>query len=189
MRPDTTIEKLAKLKTVYGSATVTAGNAPGLNTGASAMVLMSPEEAERRGKQPLATLVSWAMASGHPDRIASIPAESARLALEKAGLTVDGVDLIEINEAFAAVPLLSTLSMAGGDRERAEALRAKTNVNGGAIAVGHPTGATGARLVMTLIYELRRRRDAAGDARPYYGVATICGGVGEAEAIVVRVGD
>lgn len=189
VRPDTTIEKLAKLKTVYGSATVTAGNAPGLNTGASAMVLMSPEEAERRGKQPLATLISWAMASGHPDRIASIPAESARLALEKVGLTVDGVDLIEINEAFAAVPLLSTLAMAGGDRERAEALRAKTNVNGGAIAVGHPTGATGARLVMTLIYELRRRRDAAGDTRPYYGVATICGGVGEAEAIVARVGD
>lgn len=189
VRPDTTIEKLAKLKTVYGSATVTAGNAPGLNTGASAMVLMSPGEAERRGKQPLATLISWAMASGHPDRIGSIPAESARLALEKVGLTVDDVDLIEINEAFAAVPLLSTLRMAGGDRERAEALRAKTNVNGGAIAVGHPTGATGARLVMTLIYELRRRRDAAGDARPYTGVATICGGVGEAEAIVVRVGD
>lgn len=188
VRPDTTLEKLAKLKPIYGSATVTAGNAPGLNTGASALVLMSPEEAERRGKQPLATLISWAMASGHPDRIASIPAESARLALEKAGLTVDGVDLIEINEAFAAVPLVSTLIMAGGDRERAEAIRAKTNVNGGSIAVGHPTGATGARLVMTLIYELRRRRDAAGDARPYHGVATICGGVGEAEAIVVRVG-
>ena len=105
VRPDTTLEKLAKLKPIYGSATVTAGNAPGLNTGASAMVLMSPEEAERRGKQPLATLISWAMASGHPDRIASIPAESARLALEKVGLTVDELDLIEINEAFAAVPL------------------------------------------------------------------------------------
>src|SRR3990170_4808860 len=88
-RPDTTIEKLAKLPTIYGSPTVTAGNAPGLNTGASAMVLMSPREAERRGTKPLATLIGWAMASGHPDRIASIPAQSARLVLEKVGLTVD----------------------------------------------------------------------------------------------------
>lgn len=187
-RPDTTLEKLAKLKTVYGSPTVTAGNAPGLNTGASAIVLMSPEEAERRGKQPLAALVGWAMASGHPDRIASIPAESARLALERAGMTVDDVDLIEINEAFAAMPLVSTLIMAGGDREKAEAIRAKTNVNGGAIAIGHPTGATGARLVITLVHELRRRREADGGSRPCYGLATICGGIGEGEAIIVKVG-
>ena len=186
-RPDTTLEKLAKLGTVYGSPTVTAGNAPGLNTGASAMVLMSPAEAERRRRKPLATLISWAMASGHPDRIASIPAQSAQLALDKVGLTVEELDLIEVNEAFAAVPLVSTLVMAGGDPERAAAIREKTNVNGGSIAIGHPTGATGARLVMTLSYELRRRREAAGDSRPYHGVATICGGVGEAEAIVVEV--
>ena len=188
-RPDTTLEKLAKLGTVYGSPTVTAGNAPGLNTGASAMVLMSPAEAERRRRKPLATLISWAMASGHPDRIASIPAQSAQLALDKVGLTVEELDLIEVNEAFAAVPLVSTLVMAGGDPERAAAIREKTNVNGGSIAIGHPTGATGARLVMTLSYELRRRREAAGDSRPYHGVATICGGVGEAEAIVVEVAD
>jgi acetyl-CoA C-acetyltransferase len=187
VRPGTTIEKLAALPTIYGSSTVTAGNAPGLNTGASAMVLMSPEEAERRGIEPLATLIGWAMASGHPDRIASIPAESARLVLHQVGMTIDDMDLIEINEAFAAVPLVATLVMAGGDRAKAEALRGKTNVNGGAIAIGHPTGATGARLVMTLIYELRRRREAAGESRPYYGVATICGGIGEAEAIVVKV--
>jgi acetyl-CoA C-acetyltransferase len=189
VRPDTSVEKLAALKTVYGSATVTAGNAPGLNTGASAMVLMAPDEASRRDKQPLATLVGWAMASGHPDRIASIPAESARLVLEKLDMTFDDVDLIEINEAFAAVPLVSTLVMAGLDRDKAEAIREKTNVNGGAIAIGHPTGATGARLIMTLIYELRRRREAAGNGRPHYGLATICGGIGEAEAIVVRVAD
>jgi acetyl-CoA C-acetyltransferase len=188
VRPDTTLEKLAKLKTVYGSPTVTAGNAPGLNTGASAMVLMAPDEAERRRKEPLATLISWAMASGHPDRIASIPAESARLALEKVGMTVDDVDLIEINEAFAAVPLVTTLVMAGRDREKAEEIRAKTNVNGGSIAIGHPTGATGARLVMTLIYELRRRRRES-NGRPYYGLATICGGIGEGEAIIVKVGE
>ena len=189
VRPDTTVEKLAALPTIYGSETVTAGNAPGLNTGASAMVLMSPAEAKRRDTKPLGTLIGWAMASGHPDRIASIPAESARLVLDQVGLTIDDVDLIEINEAFAAVPLVSTLIMAGRDQGKAEAIRSKTNVNGGAIAIGHPTGATGTRLVMTLIYELRRRRAAAADSRPYYGVATICGGIGEAEAIVVRVSD
>jgi acetyl-CoA C-acetyltransferase len=187
VRPGTTPEKLAALPTIYGSPTVTAGNAPGLNSGASAMVLMSPDEADRRGRKPLGNLIGWAMASGHPDRIASIPAESARLVLGQVGLTIGDMDLIEINEAFAAVPLVSTLIMAGGDRSTAEAIREKTNVNGGAIAIGHPTGATGARLVMTLIYELRRRRQAAGDGRPYYGVATICGGIGEAEAIVVKV--
>ncbi len=186
-RPDTTLEKLAKLPLVYNSPTVTAGNAPGLNTGASALVLMSKEVAQQRDKQPLATLVSWAMASGHPDRIASIPAVSARLALEKVGLTLADLDLIEINEAFAAVPLVSTLILAGGDQEQAEIIRAKTNVNGGAIAIGHPTGATAARLVMTMIYELRRRRQAAGETRPYYGLATLCGGIGEAEAIIVKV--
>lgn len=186
-RPDTTLEKLAKLPLIYGSPTVTAGNAPGLNTGSSAMILMSLDEAERRGKKPLATLISWAMASGHPDRIASIPAESARLALEKANMTIDDMDLIEINEAFAAVPLVSTLIMAGGDRQKAEEIRAKTNVNGGAIAIGHPTGATGARLVLTLMYELRRRRAESGESRPYYGLATLCGGIGEAEAIIVKV--
>jgi acetyl-CoA C-acetyltransferase len=186
-RADVALEKLAKLPTIYGSPTVTAGNAPGLSTGSSAMVLMSREEAKRRGKEPLATLLGWAMASGHPDRIASIPAESARLALAKAGLTIDDIDLIEINEAFAAVPLVSTLIMAGRDQTKAEAIREKTNVNGGAIAIGHPTGATGARMIMTLMYELRRRRQAAGDSRPYYGLATLCGGIGEGEAVIVKV--
>ena len=186
-RADTTLEKLAKLRTIYGSPTVTPGNAPGLSTGASAMVLMSGEEAQKRDKKPLASLMGWAMASGHPDKIASIPAEGARLALEKVGMTVDDIDLIEINEAFAAVPLVSTLIMAGGDKEKVEAIRAKTNVNGGAIAMGHPTGATGARLILTLIYELRRRRQASGNGRPYYGLATICGGIGEAESVIVKV--
>lgn len=188
VRDDTTLEKLARLKTIYGSPTVTAGNAPGLNTGSSAMVLMAPEEAEARGKEPLAHLIGWAMASGHPDRIASIPAEAARLVLDQVGMTIDDIDAIEINEAFAAVPLVSTLIMAGRDPEKAEEIRAKTNVNGGAIAIGHPTGATGARLAITLVYELRRRYEAAGGDRPYYGLATICGGIGEAEAVVIRVG-
>src|SRR5207247_7133462 len=122
-RSDVALEKLAKLPTIYGSPTVTAGTAPGLSTGSSAIVLMSMEEAERRGKKPLATLMGWAMASGHPDRIASIPAESARLALGKVGLTIDDMDLIEINEAFAAVPLVSTLVMAGRDAKDRKSTR------------------------------------------------------------------
>ncbi len=187
-RPGTTMEKLAKLPLIYGSPTVTAGNAPGLSTGSSAMVLMSRAEAEARQIAPLATIVSSAMASGHPDRIASIPAESARLALDKAGLTIDDIAVIEINEAFAAVPLVATLRMAEGDRDRAEAIRARTNVNGGAIALGHPTGATGARLVLTLVNELRRRYAASDGSTPLYGLATLCGGIGEAEATIVRVG-
>ena len=186
-RSDTTVEKLAKLPTIYGSPTVTAGNAPGLSTGATALVLMSRKEAQRLDKRPLATLMGWAMASGHPDRIASIPAESARIALEKVGMRIDDIDLIEINEAFAAMPLVSTLIMAGSDKGRVEAIRARTNVNGGAIALGHPTGATGARMIMTLIYELRRLRKAAGGSRPYYGLATLCGGIGEGEAVIVKV--
>jgi len=186
-RSDTTMEKLAKLPAIYGSPTVTAGNSPGLSTGASALVLMSKREAQRLDKRPLATLTGWAMASGHPDRIASIPAESARIALEKTGMRIDEIDLIEVNEAFAAVALVSTLIIAERDKSKVEPIRAKTNVNGGAIAIGHPTGATGARLIMTLIYELRRLRKAAGSSRPYYGLATLCGGIGEGEAVIVKV--
>jgi acetyl-CoA C-acetyltransferase len=186
-RADTVLEKLAKLQPIYGSPTVTAGNSPGLSTGSSSLVLMSVKEAQRRDKKPLATLMAWAMASGHPDKIASIPAESARLALDKAGMTIDDIDLIEVNEAFAAVVLVSTLVMAGKDKAKAEAVRAKTNVNGGAIAMGHPTGATAGRMVMTLMYELRRMRKAAGSNRPYYGLATLCGGIGEGEALIVKV--
>jgi acetyl-CoA C-acetyltransferase len=186
-RKDVSLEKLAKLPTVYGSPTVTAGNAPGLNTGSSALVLMSPEAADRRGKETLATLIAWAMVSGHPDKLASIPAVSARLSLQKAGLTIDDMDLIEINEAFAAMPLVSTLILGDKDPEKVDQIRAKTNVNGGAIAIGHPTGATGARLIMALVYELRRRREASGEARPFYGIATICGGIGEGESVIVKV--
>src|SRR5260370_21238745 len=120
--------------------------------------MMSKAEAKRRGKEPLATLLAWAMASGHPDRIASIPAESARLSLAKAGLTIDDIDLIEINEAFAAVPLVSTLIMAGRGQKKAVASLAETNVKGGANAIAPPTGAPGPRRVLTPRYWLLRRR-------------------------------
>src|SRR5207245_9277691 len=118
------------LSTIYGRRTATAGNSPGLSTGASALVLMSKREAQRLDKRPLATLIGWAMASGHPDRIASIPAASARIALEKAGMSIDDIDLIEVNEAFAAVPLVSTLIMAGGGSTEDEAAAAPHNCDG-----------------------------------------------------------
>jgi acetyl-CoA C-acetyltransferase len=120
------------------------------------------------------------MVSGHPQKLASIPAVAAQRALDLAGKSVDEMDLIEINEAFAAMPLVSTLVLAGGDRNQAECLRERTNVNGGAIALGHPTGATAARLVMTLAFELRRRGGG-------FGVATLCGGIGEGESVVLKV--
>jgi acetyl-CoA C-acetyltransferase len=180
-RPHTTLEGLGRLATVNGSTTVTGGNAPGLSTGATSVVLMPAEEAVGRGIQPLATVLATTMASGPPQKVASIPAVAARRVLERAGVSLDDVALIEINEAFAAVPLVSTLVLAGGDARAAERLREKTNVNGGAVAIGHPTGATGARLVMTLAFELARRGGGLG-------LVTICGGIGEGEAVLIRVG-
>jgi acetyl-CoA C-acetyltransferase len=179
-RPGTTLERLAQLPTVYGSGTVTAGNAPDLSSGASALVVATEARAHADGLPVLARVAGWAMASGHPQKVASMPAVSARRALERAGRTLDEVDLIEVNEAFAAVPLVTTLVLADGDRDAAERLRERTNVNGGAVALGHPTGATGGRLLMTVISALRQRGGGVG-------LVTICGGVGEAEAVVLEV--
>jgi acetyl-CoA C-acetyltransferase len=180
VRADSTLEKLARLRTVYDSPTVTPGNAPGLSTGAAALVLATKSEAERRGLKPLATIRTWAMAAGHPDKIASIPAAAAQKALDNMGMTVDDVDLIEINEAFAAMPLVSTQILGGGDPDKIEAIREKTNVNGGAIAIGHPTGASAARLIMTIIYALRDRGQE-------WGLAAICGGIGQGESVIVQI--
>jgi acetyl-CoA C-acetyltransferase len=180
-RPQTTLDALSRLATVNGSTTVTAGNAPGLSTGATSVVLMPAAEAARRSMPLLATIVATTMVSGPPQKVASIPAVAAQRVLERAGVSLDDVALIEINEAFAAVPLVSTLVLAGGDARAAERLREKTNVNGGAVAIGHPTGATGARLVMTLAFELARRGGGLG-------LVTICGGIGEGEAVLIRVG-
>jgi acetyl-CoA C-acetyltransferase len=179
-RPGTTLEALAKLKPVNQSPTVTAGNAPGLSTGAAMALLMSGDEAKKRGIKPLATIIAHAQASEHPKGIASIPAHAAKKALKKAGMTIEQMDVVEINEAFAAMPLVSTILMGEKDEARIAAIREKTNVNGGAIAIGHPTGATGARLLMTMIRELKRRGGG-------YGLCTICGGVGESECFIVKV--
>jgi acetyl-CoA C-acetyltransferase len=179
-RPGTTAEALARLPTVYDSPTVTAGNAPDLSSGSSALVLTTASRAKERSLPVLARVEGWAMASGDPQKVASMPAVSANRALARAGRTLGEVALIEVNEAFAAVPLVTTLVLADEDVAAAERLRERTNVNGGAIAFGHPTGATGGRLLMTAISELRRRGGGVG-------LVTICGGVGEAEAIVLEV--
>ncbi len=179
-KPDTTMEGLSRLKTVYGSPTVTPGNAPGLDAGASAVILMSRSEAERRGLKPLASLLTVQSIAVQPDGIAEAPAPAIRKALAKCGLSLEDMDLIEINEAFAAMPLVATKILAEGDGAKWKGLQEKTNVNGGAIAVGHPVGASGARILMTMAYELRRRGGGTG-------VCAICGGLAQGDAAVIRV--
>jgi len=176
----TTLEALAKLKPIYGSPTVTAGNAPPISAGSSAILFMTRKKAEEKGLKPLATIVASISAATEPRGIAVIPARTIEKALKRAGLSLDQMDLIEINEAFAAMPLVSTRLLAGGDEKKWKELRDKTNVNGGAIAIGHPVGASAARITMTMAYELRRRGGG-------YGVASICGGLAQGEAVIIKV--
>lgn len=176
----TSMEALAKLKTIYGSPTVTAGNAPPISAGASAILFMTREKAKERGLEPLATVIATVASATAPRGIATIPAYTIEKVLSRAEMTIDQMDMIEINEAFAAMPLVSTKILARGDEKRWKELQAKTNVNGGAIAIGHPVGASAARITMTMAYELRRRGGG-------YGVASICGGLAQGEAVVVKV--
>ncbi|GAW92628.1 thiolase family protein [Calderihabitans maritimus] len=179
-RPDITLEKLAQLPTIYGSPTVTAGNAPGLNDGAAAILIMSREKAEKLGLKPLATIVSMANVALPPRLIAEAPAAAVNKVLKQAGLSLSDMNLIEINEAFAAVTLVSSKILAGEDKNRMVKLQERINVNGGAIAIGHANTASGARILMTLVYELARRGGG-------YGVAAICGGLAQGEAAIVKV--
>ena len=179
-KPDTTLEKLARLKTIYESPTVTPGNAPGLDTGASALLIMSGERAKDFGLKPLAKIVATASVCTDPTLIAVNPGYAIKKVLSRAGMNVDQVDLFEINEAFAAVPLVSSKILGDGDESRTRKIREKLNVNGGAIAIGHPVGASGARLIITLMYELRRRGGG-------YGAASICGGLSQGDAVLIKV--
>jgi acetyl-CoA C-acetyltransferase len=173
IRPDTTLETLAKLKAIGGEdATHTAGNAPGVNDGAGAIVVASEEWAEKEGKTPLARILSYGTVADDFPYLAKTPANAAKQALEKIGKSAAEVDLWEINEAFASVAL-NSVRMLGVDEE-------KVNVNGGAIALGHPIGASGSRIVGALVHELRRRGGGLG-------VAAICSGGGQGDAIVVEV--
>lgn len=179
-RDNLSMDKLAALKTVYGSPTVTAGNAPGLNSGASAVVLMSRRKAESEGLKPMAEIVACESGAGTPKYMSCVPAETIEKMFAKSGNTIDDVDLIEINEAFAAVTLVSLKMLAGNDEKKLDELKNKTNVNGGAIAIGHPVGASGARITMTMMYELMRQGGGTG-------VAAICGGLSQGEALMLRV--
>ena len=172
IRPDTTLDKLATLKPVFREGgTITAGNSSQLNDGASCVVVCSPDRARELGREPLARVVSTGVAGVDPAYMGVGPVPASRMALERAGLTIDDIDLVELNEAFAAQVLASAREL-GIPHE-------KLNVNGGAIALGHPLGSSGARLLGTLVWELRRR-----GAR--YGLATMCIGVGMGMAMVVE---
>ncbi|MGZ3595429.1 MAG: thiolase family protein [Syntrophales bacterium] len=179
-RNDSSLEKLAKLKTVYGSPTVTAGNAPGMNSGASAIMIMSQKKAKEKGLKPLAIIEAMQCAAGSPKYMACVPAKAIEKLLSKVDKTVDDMELIEINEAFAAVTLVSLKILAKDNPDKMKELQEKTNVNGGAIAMGHPVGASGARITMTLMYQLMRRGGG-------YGIAAICGGLSQGEAVLLRV--
>jgi acetyl-CoA acetyltransferase family protein len=171
-RPQTTMEGLGKLRPAFGkTGTVTAGNASGIVDGAAAVVVMSLDQVRKRNMEPLGRIVSWGIAGVEPKLMGRGPVPATKIALQKAGLSLDYIDLIEVNEAFAA-QYLAVEKELGLDRE-------KVNVNGGAIALGHPLGATGTRLVITLLYELRRRKKK-------YGLATACIGGGQGIAMVVE---
>jgi acetyl-CoA C-acetyltransferase len=175
VRPGTTAESLGALKAAFSAdGTVTAGNASQLSDGASALVLMSAAVAEARGVEPLGEFVSYGMVAG-PDSASLLhqPSSAINAALSRSGLSVGDIDLFEINEAFAAVGLASMADLGiGAD---------VVNVNGGAIALGHPIGMSGNRLVLTLLHELRRRGGGTG-------AAALCGGGGQGDAIIVRAG-
>jgi acetyl-CoA C-acetyltransferase len=172
IRAGTTVDALAKLKAAFSKdGTVTAGNASGINDGAAAVVLMSAEEADERGLTPMARIVSWATAGVDPSVMGTGPIPASRRALEKAGWAVKDLDLVEANEAFAAQALAVNKDM-GWDPSI-------VNVNGGAIAIGHPIGASGARVLTTLLHELKRR----GAKR---GLATLCIGGGMGVAMTVE---
>lgn len=178
-KPNTTMEKLQRLQTIYGSPTVTAGNAPGLNDGASCMVLTSLTKAKELGIKPLARIVAIGSHSDLPKNITIVPAIVIDQILGKAGLGIADIDLFEINEAFAAMPVTCARIMAGKDRTLEERIRDRLNVNGGAIAIGHPLGASAIRITMTLMYELLRR----GGGR---GISAICGGLAQGEGLMLQ---
>ncbi|WP_096272774.1 acetyl-CoA C-acetyltransferase [Paucisalibacillus globulus] len=172
-RKDTSLEVLGKLRPAFDKdGTITAGNAPGINDGAAAFVLMSEEKAESLGKKPLATVLGHAEVAVEAKNFPQTPGIVINALLEKTGYTKDDIDLYEINEAFAAVSLASGV-IAGLDPE-------KVNVNGGAVALGHPIGASGSRIILTLIHELKRRGGGLG-------IAAICSGGGQGDAILIEV--
>lgn len=172
-RKDTSLEALTKLRPAFDrDGTITAGNAPGVNDGACALVLMNEEKAKQEGRTPLAIIVGHAEVGVEPKDFPQTPGLVINKLLEKTGKSIEEIDLIEINEAFAAVALVSN-QIAGLDPD-------KVNVNGGAVALGHPIGASGTRIILTLAYELKRRGGGLG-------IAAICSGGGQGDAVLIEV--
>jgi len=179
-RQDVTLERLGKLKTIYNCRAITAGNAPGLNDGATAILFMTRDKARDLGLEPLGSIVSMTSIAMDASRMPEAPGMAMGKVLQKSGLKLEEISLIEVNEAFAAVPLVSLDVLCQGDRAKARALYPRTNVNGSAIAIGHPNTASGARIIMNLMYELRRRGGG-------YAMGAICGGLAQADACVIKV--
>lgn len=179
-RADITLEKLAKLKPIYGSRAITAGNAPGLNDGATAILFMTRKKAAAMKLEPLATILSMTSIAIAPNRMPEAPGFAMQKAMKLAEVALNDVTIIEVNEAFAAVPLVSIEILADRDKAKARVLQQRTNVNGSAIAIGHANTASGARVIMNLMYELRRR--GGGIA-----MGGICGGLAQADAVVLKV--
>jgi acetyl-CoA C-acetyltransferase len=181
-RRDSTLDKLSRLKTVYGSPTITAGNAPGLSDGAAFLLLSTRARAEAMRWPILGRITAYAQVAGGPTSGTSTPAIALQNALSAAGLSLADIDRIEINEAYAATPLVSTQILAGADVGLLNELRSRTNPWGGAVALGHPLGASGARLVMTLLNGFA----CSGKKVTQRGVASICGGFGQGDALLVE---
>ena len=176
-RRDTSLESLARLKPAFRpNGTVTAGNSSGLNDGAAAVLITSAEKARQLGLKPMARIVASAAAGVPPRTMGLGPVPATRKALERAHLNMQDIRLVELNEAFA-IQSLAVMQELGIPGEI-------TNVNGGAIALGHPLGCSGARILTTLLHEMRRR--APQERRPYYGLATLCVGVGQGEATIIE---
>ena len=179
-RPGATVETLAKLKAIYGTRAITAGNAPGLNDGATAILVMSREKADELGLEVLATVVAQVSIAINASRMPEGPGFAMKNVLEKANLKIDDMAVMEINEAFACVPLVSMRVFSGNDKNMLKSIMDRMNINGSAIAIGHPNTSSGARLIMNLMYELRRRGGG-------YAMGAICGGLAQADATIIKV--
>jgi acetyl-CoA C-acetyltransferase len=177
IRPGTTADSLAKLRPAFQSdGTITAGNASQISNGGAAVVVMSAQRAQELNLEPMAEILAHGMSADEPPYLHTVPALALQAALKKAGMSPNDLDLVEINEAFAAVALHSTRMLFNGNAGAED----KVNVNGGAVALGHPIGCTGARLTVTLLHELARR----GGGR---GAAALCGGGGQGDALIFNV--
>jgi len=179
-RPDSSLEKLARLKPVYGTKAITAGNAPGMNDGATAILLMKRSRAEQLGLKILATVIGNISIAINASRMPEAPGFAMQRLLKMANLKLDDIAVMEINEAFACVPLVSMRVLADRDNDKFKQISQIMNVNGSAIAIGHPNTASGARIVMNLMYELMRRGGG-------YAMGGICGGLAQADACIIKV--